>query len=154
MAILLTPSAPPAAPAVAPPAPPPSPHRSLVPGLVLAGVTVVGIIGGAALLGASVNKHDDAVSMGSTILAAHRSCVPGAGNYDAARCPGLMSALHADDAFHDVAVGVLVTSGAAAVGAIVAGIWSQARPRVSGHEVRVTPVLGSGDGGVIVSGSF
>ena len=65
-----------------------------------------------------------------------------------------MSALHADDAFHDAAVGVFVATGVAAAGAIGYAVWSQARPRASGQQVRVAPVLGRADGGVIVSGYF
>lgn len=144
--------------ALPPPEPPPAPpvpaKRSLVPGLVLAGVSAAAIIGGAAFLGASASKQSEAEAAGAVILAAHKSCIPGASNYDTVRCPPLVDTLHADDTFHDVAVGVFVGAGVAGASAIVYGIWSQARPRPSGHDVRVTPVLGAGGRGVIVSGAF
>jgi hypothetical protein len=144
-----------AIPPPAPPPPPPAPpKRSLVPGFVLAGVSAAGIIGGAAFLGASANKRADAETAGALITAAHKSCIPGASNYDTVRCPPLLDTLHADDTFHDVAVGVFVGAGVAGASAIAYSIWAQARPRPSVHDVRVTPVLGGDARGVIVSGAF
>ena len=148
--IALTPLPPPAP----PPPPPAPPKRSLVPGFVLAGVSGAAIIGGAAFLGVSASKRNDAEAAGAVIMMAHKSCIPGASNYDTVRCPPLLDTLHADDTFHDVAVGVFVGAGVAGASAIAYSLWAQARPRPSGHDVRVTPVLGSEARGVIVSGAF
>ncbi len=139
-----------------PPAPPPTPpvrHRSPAPGLGLAAVAVVGFGSGAALLGLSSSKRAEAVALGAVIVgpAPHHACVSGAANYDAASCPTLASTLRADDTYHDVAVGALLAGSAAAVGAATWLLWPQRRP-VSG--LRVTPILGGGQGGATVSGSF
>jgi hypothetical protein len=150
VAITLTPLPPPAP----PPPPPAPPKRSFVPAYVLAGVSGAAIIGGAAFLGASTSKRNDAEAAGAVIVMAHKSCIPGASNYDTVRCPPLVDTLHADDTFHDVAVGVFVGAGVAGASAIAYSLWAQARPRPSGHDVRVTPVLGGEARGVIVSGAF
>ena len=128
-------------------------RRSLAPGLALAIAGAVGLGGGAAFISLSASKRTDAAGQAGSILTGHGSCVPGAGNYDAARCPGLQSTLRADDAFHDVAVGAFVAGGAALAGAAAYFLWPQRRPS-SGPDLRVTPVVGAGSGGAIFSGSF
>jgi tetratricopeptide (TPR) repeat protein len=128
-------------------------RRSLAPGLALAAGAAVGLLGGAAFLSLSASKRSDAKVLDAQILDHHGTCAGGAGNYDAARCPGLQSTLHADDAFHDVAVGAFVVGSAAAVAAATYFLWPQRTVELD-RGVRVTPVMGTGDRGVVVSGSF
>ena len=129
-------------------------RRRLAPGLTLGGVAVAGFATGALFLGLSAHKRSDATSLGASILDAHRSCIPSAANYDSARCPALESAIHSDDTFHNVAVGSFIVGGAAAAGAAAYFLWPERRVPRTGPGFQVTPMVGSGDGGVIVSGSF
>ncbi len=139
------------------PAPPQEPvppiRRSLAPGLGLVAAAVVGLGGGVAFFSLSASKRADAASLAASIVgpAPHHGCVSAAANYDAGSCPTLASTLHSDDTYHDVAVGSVLVGSVAAVGAAAYFLWPQRRP-VSG--LRVTPILGSGDRGVVVSGSF
>jgi hypothetical protein len=127
-------------------------RRSLAPGLALAAVAVAGFGGGAGFLGVSAGKRSDAKVLAGNIVAAGNGCASGASNFDA-RCPSLESTLHADDTWHDVAVGSFVVGGAVAVGAAAYFLWPRRRASSEGA-IRVTPIVGSGDGGVLVSGSF
>src|SRR5262249_37858228 len=66
---------------------PRSPSRSIVPGVALAGVAAAGIGAGVALFVAGAGKRSDAQAKAAQIVAAHRSCIPGAANFfDAAAC--------------------------------------------------------------------
>jgi hypothetical protein len=154
VALSLTPIPPPA-PRQAPPATPLYRQWGLAPGVGLAAGGFVGIVGGAAFLGASSGRRAAAGALGAQILAGHGSCVGGASNYDGVRCPALAGALRADDALHDVGVGALLLGSAAAVGA--AGYFLlpiPPRPRATGRFLRVTPVAAAGQGGVTLVGAF
>jgi tetratricopeptide (TPR) repeat protein len=129
-------------------------RRSLVPGLALGGAAVASLAGGALFLGLSAGQRSDAAALSASILGAHRSCVASAANYDSIRCPTLLRTLDTDDALHDVAVGAFIVSGAAAAGAAAYFLWPERRLPRAGRRIQVTPVVGSGDGRVIVSGSF
>jgi hypothetical protein len=149
--------------ALAPLPPPPPPpqatvviplrRRSVIPGIGLAALAVVGLGGGAAFISMSASKRSDAQVLATQILSNRGSCVAGAASYDAARCPTLQTTLHTDDAFHDVAVGAFIAGSAAALGTAAWFLWPQRTPS-SGRRIRVTPLVGAGDGGVVVSGSF
>jgi hypothetical protein len=130
-------------------------RRSPIPGLAMAAVAALGLGSGAAFLGVSGSRRSDARVLSAQILGGHGSCVAGAANYDAGRCPSLQSALRADDAFHDVAVGAFVVGGAAAAATAAWFLWPQQRtPSNTGRTLRVTPVVGAGDGALVVSGTF
>ena len=131
----------------------PARRRSVIPGLGLAALAVVGLGGGAAFLGASAGKRSDAGALSTQIFARGGSCVPGASNDAAGRCPTLHGALRADDAFHDVAVSAFVVGGAAAAATAAYFLWPRRAP-TSGPELRVIPAVGAGQGAVVFSGSF
>jgi hypothetical protein len=95
----------------------------------------------------SASKRADARVLDEQI---HWSCIMGAVNYDSKLCPTLQSTLRDDDTFRSVAVGAFIVGGAAALGTAAYFLWPQRRP----SSVRVTPVIGASDGGVLVSGSF
>jgi hypothetical protein len=151
-AVVKLPLAPLPAKVVVVPATPPR-RRSVVPGISLAALSVVGFTGGAAFLAASLGKRSDARAQGGVILGGRGSCVAGAGNYDAARCPTLLATARADDVLHDVAVGAFVMGSAAAVATAGYFLWPRLAPS-SGDKVRFTPVLGAEGGGAVLSGSF
>ena len=134
--------------------PPDVPPRSLVPGLVLGSVAVAGLGSGAAFLGISGSRRSDASAMAAQILGNRGSCVSGASNDDAVRCPTLQRTLKADDTFHDLAVGAFVAGGVAAAGAATYFLWPRRPARSSARGIRVTPVPGAGAGSVTLSGSF
>jgi len=137
------------------PLPPPEPlplvRRSVIPGIGLAAVAAVGLGGGGAFLGLSAGKRADARVLAAQVVSGHQGCVATAANYDAGSCPTLVSTLRADDTDHDVGVGALLVGSAAAVGAVTYFLWPQRR---AASGLRVTPLFGGGDGGVVVSGSF
>jgi hypothetical protein len=129
--------------------PPPVIRRSIIPGLGLAALAVVGLGGGAAFISMSASKRADAQVLRGQILSYRGSCIVDAANYDVTTCPRLQSALRDDDTFYNVAVGAFLVGTAAALGTAAYFLWPQRRP-----SVRVTPVVGAGAGGVLVSGSF
>jgi hypothetical protein len=131
---------------------PPVRRRSIGPGLGLAALAVVGLGGGGAFIGASLSKRADAQTLATQILSHQGTCLHGAANYDAAHCPMLQRTLHADDTFHDVAVGAFIVGGAAALATATYFLWPQRGP--SSGQVRLTPVVGTGSASVVVSGSF
>jgi hypothetical protein len=130
----------------------PARRRSLAPGLALAAVAVAGLGGGAGFLSLSAGKRSNAEVLRTQILDAGHGCVISAGTYDP-RCPSLESTLRSDDTWHDVAVGSFLVGGAAVVASATYFLWPQRRASPE-RAIRVTPILGSGDGGVLVSGSF
>jgi serine/threonine-protein kinase len=136
---------------VKPPAPEP---RSLVPGIVLAGVAAAGIGAGAALFAVSGGKHADAQAQSMQIVGAGRSCVPGATNFDTADCGGLHDKASAYATFHNAAVGVFVGAGVVAAGAATYLLWPNKRPESAAGEVRVDPVLSREVRGVSLSVPF
>jgi hypothetical protein len=131
----------------------PARRRSVIPGLGMAAAAVVALGGGAAFLGASAGKRSNGGLLSSQILGHGGSCVAGAGNYDAGRCPTLQSDLRADDALHDAAIGAFVVGGAAAAATAAYFLWPQ-RAQSSGRGLRVTPIVGAGQSAVVLSGSF
>lgn len=127
-------------------------RRNPAPGIALAGVALLTFGAGAGFLSLSASKRSNAEVLRTQILDVGHGCVNGAANYDS-RCTSLESTLHSDDTWHDVAVGSFIVGSAAAVGAAAYFLWPQRRA-ASGREIQVTPVVGAGHGGVIVSTSF
>jgi hypothetical protein len=128
--------------------------RSVVPAIVLGGVAVVGLGVGIGLLAAAGGEASTVKELNRSIVAARRSCVVGAGNYDA-QCATLEHAARRGDTLHDVGIGVMVGAGVAAVAAGVYLLWPAPveRPK-SGVEMRVLPVVGERDRGVVLVGEF
>ncbi|MFT3775098.1 MAG: PEGA domain-containing protein [Minicystis sp.] len=129
-------------------------RRSLIPGLALGAVSVVGLAGGIAFISMSSSSKSEAEAMSQSIVGNHQSCVGGAGNYDAARCGPLNDKAKAYATYHNVAVGAFIAGGIAAAGTAAYFLWPSKRAGATGHDLRVAPVFGSRDGAVIVTGSF
>jgi hypothetical protein len=143
----------PAAPA--PPAPDAQPRRrSIVPGLGLGAVAAVGIGGGIAFLVMSAGSKSDAQTESAGIVHAGKSCVPGAGNYDTALCGDLSNKAQAYVTYHDVAVGSFIAGGVVVAGTAAYFLWPSRQVPAAARGLRVVPIVGAGDGGVLVSGSF
>jgi hypothetical protein len=133
-------------------------RRSLAPGLALAGVAAVGLVGGAALLSISASDHSNAGTLSGTIRGGHKSCITGAGNYATADCATLNDDLNHYVTLHNAAVGAFVAGSVMAVGTAVYFLWPVKRapadrPPTTGV-TRVVPAVGPGTGGLVVSGAF
>jgi hypothetical protein len=138
----------------------PARRRSLVPGLALAGVTVVGVVGGVAFLSLSSAQKSDAETTRTALLTRRESCVTNAKNYAGmTACNDLAGEFKTDDTLHDAAVGAFVVGAAAAAGTVLYFLWPMKRqaPPAQGalRDLHVTPVVaGPRDGALLVSGSF
>lgn len=112
--------------------------------LVLAGV-------GAGLLIAGSDKGNASLKVSDAIYTSGRSCVLGAGNYDA-RCAGVKSESSAADAMNHAGIGLLISGGA--VAAATAAYWIFAPRHGAKDSAVITPILSPTSAGAIVRGSF
>jgi hypothetical protein len=126
--------------------------RSMAPVVVLGGIAAVGLAAGVAVFVAGNGKLSTAEGLHKGILDAHRSCVPGASNFDA-RCADVDSVSASADTFHRIGVGAMVGGGAAAIGAVVYLLWPSSTP-TTGATVRVLPVATTSGGGLFATGNF
>lgn len=132
----------------------PPQRRGVLPGLALGAVAAVGIGGGVAFLAMSAGKKSDAQTESALIVKGRQSCVGGAKNFDTARCGELHDKAQAYATFHNVAVGAFVAGGVAAAGTALYFLLPT-RPATSvGQALRVTPVFGAREGGLLAAGSF
>ena len=134
------------------PVPPPA-ERSLVPAIALGGVAVVGLGVGIGLLAAAGGEASTAEEQHASILRAGRSCVGGAGNYDA-QCPELDDVSDRADTLHNAGVGMLIGAGVAAAAAGAYLIWWPAPAGSASARVRAAPAMSATGGGVVVVGGF
>jgi hypothetical protein len=129
--------------------------RSLVPGFVLGGVAVLGFGGGIAFLAVSAGRRSEASALSTQIVGNHQSCIPGAGNFDSARCGGLHDKLQSYATLHNTAVGAFIAGSAAALGTAAYFLWPMVvRPKSTGKALRLVPAVGPGEAGAVVTGSF
>lgn len=139
---------------VASTAPVPPPPRSVVPGVILAGVGAAALATGIGFVVDAGAKNSSSRSLNSAILSNHHSCVAGSSNYDA-RCGELNDTSLSARANRRVGAGLLVGAGVAAAGAAAYFLWPTKKldPQ-SSHALRVVPVLSTRDAGFILSGAF
>lgn len=129
--------------------------RSLVPSYVMGGVAVAGVGTGLALLLVGMGKKSDANDLRSNILADRKGCVTGSPNFDGARCPDLADKFGSAYTLQSAAIVPLVIGGVAAVGAVTWALLPPAKPTKAGTlTIHAAPVVGVGQGGMILSGSF
>jgi len=138
--------------AVVPPPIPPIEPRSLVPSVVLGGVAAIGVAAGVGLFVAGNGKLSTAEDLHKSADDAHRSCVPGASNFDS-RCADIDKISAAADTLHRVGFGVLVGGGAAAAGAVVYLLWPSSKS-TTGASLQVLPVATTTGGGLFATGKF
>lgn len=141
--------------AAPPPSEPRSERRSLVPALVIGGVGVAGIGVGAALLAASAGALTDAKTKSAELRGNGQSCSPAFANFAGAdACNALASTTAKVDTLHNVALVPLIVGGAAIGGALLCVLWPASAPKSDAAGVRAAPMLGRGEGGLLLSGSF
>jgi hypothetical protein len=134
--------------------PPPIEPRSMVPVVVLGGVAAFGFATGIGLYIAGSDKRSTGEELHKGILDAHRSCVPGASNYDT-RCAEVDAVSGSADTLHRAGFGLLVGGGAAVVGTAVYLLWpSSMTTTTTGASVRVLPVATTTSGGLFAIGTF
>jgi len=132
-------------------------RRSLVPGLALGGVALVGIVGGAAMIAVSGGAKSTATTLSSAIRMDGMSCISGGGNFDTVRCSTLNGDVSRYVTLHNAAVGAFIVGGAFAAGTAAYFLWPVKRPPPDAPRAGVTqvaPAVGAGTGGVVVSGTF
>jgi hypothetical protein len=138
-----------------PPPPPPPPPRSMVPGVVLAGVGGVALAAGIGLMVDAHGKYITSQQLSEAIRAATHSCVAGAGNFDS-RCDKLHSTAADVNTRNDVGIGLVALGGAAAVAAVTYFLWPEPTtpPRTAAGVPRVTPFVSTTGVSLSLSGSF
>ncbi|MEP7119312.1 MAG: hypothetical protein ABJE95_00140 [Byssovorax sp.] len=139
----------------------PSNRRSLVPAFVVGGVGVVGVGVGAALLALSAGALADAKTNSTVLRANGGSCNPAFSNYAGqSPCAALDATLTKVDTLHNAGLIPLVVGGAAVGGALLYALWpASGASAASGVKhaapsARIAPIMGHGEGGVLLSGSF
>lgn len=126
--------------------------RSLVPVVVMSSVGGAALVSGIVVLAVGVAKHATSVETSQAISKAHHRCVAGAPDYDS-RCAALESGARTTDTLGRVGPALLAGAGAAGVGTLLYLLWPQSRSR-SSTGYRVTPVIGEGNTGILVTGKF
>ena len=132
--------------------PPPIESRSMVPVVVLGGIAAFGLATGVGLYVAGSSKQSTAEGLHKGILDAHRSCVPGASNYDA-QCGQVDDVSASADTLHRAGFGLLVGGGAAVVGTAIYLLWPSSKV-TTGASVRVLPVATTTSAGLFATGNF
>jgi hypothetical protein len=137
-----------------PPTPPPAPQRSVIPGAVLGGVAGAALVTGIGLFAGGRAKQGGVSNTHDAILQAGHSCVSGAANYDS-RCPGMQSSASTGNTFQKAGVGLMIGAGAAAIGTAVYFLLPASKSTAPNTgRVQVSPALGPGARGLVLSGSF
>ncbi len=132
----------------------PSTRRSLVPAFVLGGVGVVGVGVGVALFAASSGALSDAKASSAELRQGGLSCVPGSTNYLSGPCAELAAQTKKVDSLHNAGVVPIIVGSAALGGALLYALWPSKPAASATSRVRAVPMLGRGEGGLLVSGSF
>lgn len=122
--------------------------RSPTPAFVLGGVGVVGIVLGAALVGAAEGKKGEAQKLHDEI-----GSVDGC-KADAVKCKALRDASNTTDALGNAGIASFVFGGLAGAAAGAYFLIPSRNKPASKTGVTLTPVISAGAGGVIVNGAF
>lgn len=136
-----------------PPPPPPPPPRSMVPGVVLAGVGGVALAAGIGLMVDAHGKYITSQQLSEAIQAVKHSCVTGAGNFDS-RCNELHSTAADVNTRNSVGIGLVVVGGAAAAAAVTYFVWPERTTPTTASVPRVTPFVSTTGVTLSLSGSF
>lgn len=137
------------------PALPPPPPRSKKPAVVLGSVAVLAAGVGAAMYVVSGSKKSSAIELAGQVPADQKPCSDDTHNTPGTQCGELVSTAHAVDTFHNAAIGLFVGAGVAGAAAVVYLLLPP--PAVKKAPVRgfqATPIVGSGQAGLLLSGSF
>jgi tetratricopeptide (TPR) repeat protein len=141
-----------------PPAEEPTPverRRSIVPTLLLGGAGVAGLGVGVAFVVQREAKRLEAVQTQVSIRGEGQSCVSGASNFDAARCPALQAATADGDAFGTGALVGFIAGGLFVAGAVTYLLWPSAQDASTpAATITVFPAVSARQQGIVVSGTF
>jgi hypothetical protein len=129
----------------------PGKRRSIVPAIVVGAGAVVAAGVGVGVYVAAGGKKNDTVTLGDAI--GQGGCATSAPD---ARCSDLMNTAHDVDMLRNIGTGVFVGAGVLAAGALTYLLWPNPKATRSPERtgIQVAPLIGAGQGGMIVSGSF
>ncbi len=131
--------------------------RSVVPAVVLGGVALVAAGVGAAMFAVSGSKKTDALAL---VKGASGTGMPLCSNNNLmpavkANCDKLTSTASAVDTFHNAAIGLFVGAGVAGAAAVVYLLLPPpAVKKAPIQGLQATPIVGSGQAGLLLSGAF
>jgi hypothetical protein len=133
----------------------PDTRRSVVPGVVLAGVAGVALATGIGLFVVSGNKYADSKTLHDAILKDGGTCVPGGAHLDK-RCDQLHTTAATSDRLLGASVGLFIGAGAAAIATGAYLIWARSVPSAPSpsQAFRVVPAISPSNAGLLFSGSF
>jgi PEGA domain len=127
-----------------------APQRPIWPAITAGGVAVAVVGIGAALAGVAAGKE----SAGNTL----RAMIPGQPPCPAGTTNPQCQTLTNDGTVHDTldkaALGCFVAGGVAALAATGLGVWWATGPKDAATKVRVAPLVGRGEGGVVIVGAW
>ena len=128
--------------------------RSVVPAVVLGGVALVAAGVGGALFAVSGSKKTSAMNLATNIDKAGDRCSLVEKNTNP-QCDELISTARAVDTFHDAAIGLFVGAGVAgAVAVVYLLLPPPAAKKAPVLGLQATPIVGSGQAGLLLSGAF
>ena len=134
--------------------PPPLPdRRSIVPGVVLAGVGGVALATGIGFIIAANGNYASSRELSVAIRGSAHNCISGAGNFDA-RCQDLHSTASDADTQSRVGVGLMIGGGVAAAAAVTYFLWPTSPAATSAGTSRLTPLISTSGVGLGLAGTF
>lgn len=140
--------------AVVPVTPVVAEKRSVVPAVVLGGVTLVAAGVGAALFVVSGSKKASAMNLATDLEKTGDRCSLAEKNANS-KCDELITTARAVDTFHDAAIGLFVGAGVAGAAAVVYLLLpAPVMKKAPVQGLRATPIVGAGQAGFLLSGTF
>ena len=136
-----------------PPSHLPTAPRSIVPGVVLAGIGGAALATGLGFIVAANGNYSDSRDMSGAIQDAAHSCVPGAANFDA-RCENLRSTASAANTESRVGIGLVIGGGAVVAAAVTYFLWPKSTNTTSAASPSFTPLVSTSGAGLGWAGTF
>jgi hypothetical protein len=132
-----------------------APPRSVVPAIVLGAAGGAGVVAGAVFLGLRAGKISQARKLHDKIAERSGTCVGGGAASFVSDCSALASATGTGDTFGTVSLVGFIAGGVSLAGMAVYLLLPEPKPARPGDAgLRITPVLGAGEGGFVASGRF
>lgn len=129
--------------------------KSAVPAVVLGAVGGVGVVLGATFVGLRAAQIGEAKDIRTRIAAKEGTCSGGGTEDVASSCRSLAEATSTGDTFGTVSLVSFIVGGAAVAGMVTYLLLPDSKPeRPAEATLRFSPVVGAGEGGVVVHGSF
>jgi len=136
--------------------------RSKIPAFILGGVAVAAAGVGVTMLVLEGSKQTEMTDLATQLANNGQWCRRGSDGTitgsDVAGCQEVYDTATTADTFHNVGVGALVGAGALAAAAVGYLVWPQQKVLqkkiTTGIDIQATPVVGRGQGGLVLWGSF